>query len=378
LLAPTSFKEMIVPIQTRAAVLRAFDAPLSIEEITLDDPGPGEVVVRLAATGVCHSDQHMLGGAFKTPLPAVLGHEGAGVVEIVGQGVRGVGPGDHVVLAWIPSCGRCRYCASGRPALCADRQGVERPGGPTRLRGADGVGIHQFLDTSAFAERVLVREEGVIPIPDDIPLEIAALVGCAVLTGVGAATRTARVEPGSVVAVFGAGGVGLNVIQGAALAGAARIIAVDRRPAALELARRFGATDTLDASAPETDDPARAVRKLTGGGVDYAFEVIGLPETIAQAWESLAPGGRAVVVGLTPPRTSVTLRADFLSEKALLGCILGSSVPRVDVPRVLDLYRRGRLKLDELATRRYPLAQVNEALAALHGAQGGRGILVFE
>jgi S-(hydroxymethyl)glutathione dehydrogenase/alcohol dehydrogenase len=350
---------------------------LSIEEIVLDDPGPGEMVVRLAATGVCHSDYHMLGGAFKTPLPTVLGHEGAGVVEIVGQGVRGVSPGDHVVLAWIPSCGRCRYCATGRPALCADRQGVERPGGPTRLHGADGTGIHQFLDTSAFAERVLVREEGVIPIAADLPLEVAALVGCAVLTGVGAAIHTARVEPGSVVAVFGAGGVGLNVVQGAALSGAARIIAVDQRSAALDLARRFGATDTIDVSDPATGDPARAVRKLTGGGVEYAFEVIGLPETIAQAWDSLLPGGRAVVVGLTPPRTPVTVRADFLSEKALLGCILGSSVPRVDVPRVLDLYRGGRLKLDELATRRYPLDKVNEALAALRGGESGRGILVF-
>jgi S-(hydroxymethyl)glutathione dehydrogenase / alcohol dehydrogenase len=367
-----------MPIQTRAAVMRAYDTPLSVEEITLDDPGAGEVVVRLAATGVCHSDHHMLGGAFKTPLPVVLGHEGAGIVESVGQGVRGISPDDHVVLAWIPSCGRCRYCATGRPALCADRQGVERPGGPMRLHGADGVGIHQFLDTSAFAERVLVREEGIIPIAADVPLEVAALVGCAVLTGVGAVTRTARVEPGSVVAVYGAGGVGLNVIQGAALAGAARIIAVDRRPAALDLARRFGATDTLDASDATVGEPARTIRKLTGGGVDYAFEVIGLPETIAQAWESLAPGGRAVIVGLTEPRAQVTLRADFLSEKAILGCIFGSSVPRVDVPRVLDLYRRGRLNLDELATRRYPLAEVNEALAALDGAEGGRGVLVFE
>jgi S-(hydroxymethyl)glutathione dehydrogenase/alcohol dehydrogenase len=180
------------------------------------------------------------------------------------------------------------------------------------------------------------------------------------------------------VAVIGTGGVGLNVIQGAALAGAARIIAVDRRPAALELARRFGATDTLDASDPATGDPAKALRKLTGGGVDYAFEVVGRPETIAQAWESLAPGGRAVVVGLTQPQDKVSLRADFLSEKALLGCIFGSSVPRVDVPRVLELYHRGRLKLDELATRRYTLDQVNEALAALAGPEAGRGVITFD
>jgi S-(hydroxymethyl)glutathione dehydrogenase/alcohol dehydrogenase len=246
------------------------------------------------------------------------------------------------------------------------------------MRDASGAEVHQFLDTSAFAERVLVREEGVIPIPPDVPLAAAALVGCAVLTGVGAVTRTARVEPGSTVAIFGAGGVGLNVIQGAVLAGAARIIVVDLRPAALELARRFGATDTLDASDSATSDPARAVRKLTGGGVDYAFEVVGLPATIAQAWDSLAPGGRAVVVGLTQPRDTVTLRADFLSEKALLGCILGSAVPRVDVPRMLDLYRRGRLKLDELTTRRYPLSEVNAALDALHAGAGGRGILTFD
>ncbi|HEX8032683.1 MAG TPA: Zn-dependent alcohol dehydrogenase [Ktedonobacterales bacterium] len=368
-----------MPVHARAAVLHAYDQPLTIEEIALDDPGTGEVIVRLAACGVCHSDLHMIGATFKTPLPVVLGHEGAGVVEAIGPGVRDVQPGDHVVLAWIPSCGRCRYCASGRPALCSDRQGVERHGSPPRLHTSDGEDIHQFLDVSGFAERVLVREEGVIPIPQDVPLEIAALVGCAVLTGIGAATRTARVEPGSTVAVFGAGGVGLNVIQGAALAGAARIIAIDRRPAALELARSFGATETLDASEAGTSGgTAKMLRKLTGGGVDYAFEVVGLPETIAQAWESLAPGGRAVVVGLTPQNAQVTLRADFLSEKALLGCIFGSAVPRVDVPRVLDLYARGKLKLDELATRRYPLERVNEALDDLRsGGAAGRGILTF-
>lgn len=368
-----------MPVHARAAVLHAYDQPLTIEEIALDDPGPGEVMVRLAACGVCHSDLHMISGTFKTPLPVVLGHEGAGIVEAIGSGVRGVQPGDHVVLAWIPSCGRCRYCAAGRPALCSDRQGVERQGNPPRLHTMDGEGIHQFLDTSAFAERVLVREEGVIPIPSDVPLEIAALVGCAVLTGIGAATRTAQVEYGSTVAVFGAGGVGLNVIQGAALAGAARIIAIDRRPAALELARSFGATDTLDASeASASGGTAKTLRKLTGG-VDYAFEVVGLPETIAQAWESLAPGGRAVVVGLTPQNAQVTLRADFLSEKALLGCIFGSAVPRIDVPRVLELYTRGKIKLDELATRRYMLEQVNEALDDLRGGgAAGRGILTFE
>lgn len=367
-----------MPIPTRAAVMREYNAPLAIEDVMLDDPAAGEVVVRLAATGVCHSDAHMLGGQFGTPLPVVLGHEGAGVVEAIGAGVRDVAVGDHVVLAWIPSCGRCRFCATGHPALCSDRQGVERRGGPPRLHDGTGEGIHQFLDTSAFAERVLVREEGVIPIPADIPLEIAALVGCAVLTGVGAVTRTARVEPGSVVAVFGCGGVGLNVIQGAILAGASRVIAVDRSAEALALARRFGATDTLPTGDPDVGDPARAIRKLTSGGADYAFEVIGLPETIAQAWESIGPSGRAVVVGLTPPRSQVTLRADFLNEKALLGCIFGSSVPRVDVPRVLTLYRAGRLKLDELAARRYTLDQINEALAALHGGAPGRGIVVFD
>jgi S-(hydroxymethyl)glutathione dehydrogenase/alcohol dehydrogenase len=369
-----------MPIQTRAAVLREYDAPLSVEEIALDEPEAGEVVVRLAASGVCHSDLHMFDRAFKMPLPMVLGHEGAGVVERVGADVRSVAPGDHVVLAWIPSCGRCRYCAAGRPGLCADRQGVERQEGTirTRLHDAQGQGLRQLLDTAAFAERVLVREEGVIPIDADVSLEVAALVGCGVLTGVGAVVRTARVEPGSTVAVFGAGGVGLNVIQGAVLAGAARIIAVDLRPAALELARRFGATEAVNASDPETGDPAKAVRRLTGGGVDYSFEVVGLPATIAQAWESLAPGGRAVVVGLTPQRSDVTLRADFLSEKALLGCIFGSSIPRVDVPRALSLYRNGRLKLDELVTRRYPLSAVNEALDALRAGGAGRGIITYE
>lgn len=368
-----------MPIETRAAVLRGYESPLTVETITLDDPQPGEVIVRLAACGVCHSDLHMVSPIFKNPLPVVLGHEGAGVVAQVGPQVTSVKPGDHVVLSWIPSCGKCRYCAAGRPALCSNRQGVERRDGATtlRLHDAAGDGVHQLLDSGAFAEQVLVREESVIPIDADIPLEVAALVGCGVLTGVGAVTRTARVEPGSVVAVFGVGGVGLNVIQGAVLAGAARILAVDRRPEALELARQFGATDTLDASDPDLGDPARAIRKLTGG-VDYSFEVVGRPETIAQAWESLVPGGTAVVVGLTPQNSKVELRADFLSEKALLGCIFGSSIPRVDVPRVLRLYRAGRLKLDELVARRYPLDNVNEALDALRAGTTGRGVLIYD
>ncbi|HEU5348038.1 MAG TPA: Zn-dependent alcohol dehydrogenase [Ktedonobacterales bacterium] len=369
-----------MPTQTRAAVLRGYETRLAIEEITLDDPEPGEVVVRLAACGVCHSDLHMINPVFKNALPVVLGHEGAGIVERVGPQVTSVRPGDHVVITWIPSCGRCRYCASGRPALCANRQGVERRDGAARLRlhDAQGEGVHQLLDSGAFAEHVLVREEGVIPIDPDVPLEVASLVGCGVLTGVGAVARTARVEQGSVVAIFGVGGVGLNVVQGAVLAGAARIIAVDMRPAALELARQFGATDMVDASDPANANLAKVVRQMTGGGVDYSFEVVGRPETIAQAWESLVPGGRAVVVGLTPQNARVELRADFLSEKALLGCIFGSSVPRVDVPRMLSLYRSGRLKLDELVARRYPLDAVNEALDALRAGTTGRGVLTIE
>lgn len=368
-----------MPIETRAAVLRNYETPLTIETMTLDDPEAGEVIVRLAACGVCHSDLHMISPVFKNALPVVLGHEGAGIVERVGPQVMSVAPGDHVVLTWIPSCGHCRYCASGRPALCANRQGVERRNGVTRLRlhDATGEGVHQLLDSGAFAGHVLVREEGVIPIDPDIPLEVASLVGCGVLTGVGAVARTARVEPGSVVAVFGAGGVGLNVIQGAALAGAARIIVVDMRQAALERARQFGATDTVDASDPANSNPAKTIRQMTGG-VDYSFEVVGRPETIAQAWESLAPGGKAVVVGLTPQSSKVELRADFLSEKALLGCIFGSSIPRVDVPRALSLYRSGRLKLDELVAQRYPLDAVNEALDALRAGTTGRGVLVFD
>jgi S-(hydroxymethyl)glutathione dehydrogenase / alcohol dehydrogenase len=368
-----------MPIETRAAVLRNYDSPLTVEAITLDDPEPGEVIVRLAACGVCHSDLHMISPVFKNALPVVLGHEGAGVIERIGPQVASVTRGDHVVLSWIPSCGHCRYCATGRPALCNNRQGVERRDGVTRLRLHDalGDGVHQLLDSGAFAEYVLVREEGVIPIDADIPLEVAALVGCGVLTGVGAVTRTARVEPGSMVAVIGAGGVGLNVIQGAVLAGAARIIAVDVRPAALEIARKFGATDTVDASDPSNSNPAKAVRQMSGGGVDYSFEVVGRPETVAQAWESLAPGGTAVVVGLTPQNATVPLRADFLSAKTLMGCIFGSSIPRVDVPRVLCLYRSGRLKLDELVAQRYPLDAVNEALDALRAGTTGRGILAF-
>jgi S-(hydroxymethyl)glutathione dehydrogenase/alcohol dehydrogenase len=362
----------------RAAVLYEVGEPLAVETVELESPRRGEVAVRIAATGVCHSDLHYIKGDLTMPLPVVPGHEAAGVVEAVGEGVDSVRPGDHVVLLFAPACGRCRYCDAGRPHLCEMRYRVrgKMPDGTTRLRWK-GQELHHFTCVSSWAEKAVVPEAGVLPISPEVPLTVAALLGCAVMTGVGAVVNTARVRPGSSVAVFGVGGVGINVVQGARIAGAATIIAVDLLEHRLAAARRFGATHTVHA---KTEDPVRAIQSLTGGGADYAFEVIGRATVVRQAIECLARGGVAVAVGLPPAREEYVVGgpAFILNEKTLQACFYGSAHLRADIPRLLDLYHGKRLLLDELITATYPLERVNDAVAALDRGDGLRGLLVME
>lgn len=354
----------------KAAVLTQAKQPLVIQDVEIADPGPGQVLVKTGASGVCHSDLHFIEGLWPVPTPVVLGHEAAGTVERVGEGVTYVQPGDHVVLLFVPFCGVCSYCTTGRPNLCPQGRSLT----PT-LRIGDRA-VPPFLSMSSFAEYMVVPEGGVVKIPKEVPLTSAALVGCGVMTGVGAAINTAKVEPGSTCAVIGTGGVGLNVIQGCALAGAARIIAIDINAKKLDLARAFGATHCIDAA---KDDPVAKVREMTGGGADYAFEVIGLPEAITQAFDMVRPGGEAIVVGMAPIGSEAKISAPaFLGEKVLRGCVYGSTRPRYDMPKIIDLYLAGKLKLDELVSRTYPLEGINDAFAALKNGEVARSVITFE
>jgi len=367
-------------MKAKAAVLFEVGQKLEIREVDVQKPQAGEVLIRMAAGGVCHSDLHVMTGHLTAPLPAILGHEGSGVVDEVGAGVTSVRPGDHVIPLWRLSCGECEYCTGGRPALCPAGTQIRMTGrlldGTTRFK-LDGKEIKHFAGVSSFSEYSVLPEKAVLKIPDDLPLDRAALLGCAVITGVGAAINAARVKPGSSVAVFGSGGVGLNVIQGAAIAGAEKIIAVDLLENKLEYARRFGATHTVNASA---GNPVEQVRALTGGrGVDYAFEVIGLPATMRQAYDSLGKRGMAVIVGITPTTTEVSVPSLSLvyEERVLTGSLYGSSRPRIDILKLIDLYRAGKLKFDELLTRTYPFQRINEAYEALERGEVARSVVTF-
>jgi S-(hydroxymethyl)glutathione dehydrogenase/alcohol dehydrogenase len=353
--------------------------PLEIEELEIAEPGPGEVMVRLAAGGACHSDLHILNGEWAEALPIVLGHEGAGTVEAVGAGVEELAPGDRVLLSWLPSCGRCRYCLTGRPQLCAAApetvfQHLGRDG-TTRLRAGDE-SVHSMLTVGSFGERTVVPESGAIRIDDGVPLDHAAVVGCAVTTGFGAAVKTARISAGDAAVVIGCGGVGLSVLQGCASQAANPLIAVDTNPEKLATASRFGATHTIDASKV---DPVAAVLELTGGGVDFAFEAIGLRATIEQGLEMLAPGGAAVLVGMPPDGVKVEIDPNRVAgfEHRVLGCNYGSCNPAIDFPRILGLYQRGRVDLDSMITRRISLEQVNEAFAEMAAGDGIRTVVVY-
>lgn len=364
----------------KAAVLYQYNEPLTIETIDIDKPKRGEVLVKMAASGVCHTDLSVLNAALPfPPPPVVLGHEGAGIVEEVGADVTAVQPGDHVILSWRPFCGKCSYCATGRTHLC-QTVGMSLLQGylldnTSRLHKGD-TEIRHFIGVSSFAEYAVVPESGVVKIRTDVPLEVAALVGCGVMTGVGAAIRTAKVEPGSSVAVIGCGGVGLNVIQGAALAGAEKIIAIDLNTQKLDLAKQFGATHIVN---PNDGDPVLQVLGLTDMlGADYAFEVIGRGDTALQAYNSIRPGGTAVIVGVAKADDMISIPAlSILQEKTLKGSLYGSARPSVDMPKLLDLYMSKKLKLDELVSRRIPLEQVNEAFQWMEKGEVARSVIVY-
>ncbi len=360
----------------KAAVLRARGAALAIEEIEVDRAGPHEVLVRTAAVGVCHSDLHVMEGAIPVPPPVVLGHEPAGVVEAVGAEVRHVAPGDPVIGCLSVFCGVCEYCATGRPHLCGGEATARGAGEAPRLsRGDEAIG--QFAHLGAFAERMLVHENALVKIRAEMPLDRAALIGCGVTTGLGAALNTARVRAGSTVAVIGCGGVGLAAVQGCRIAGAARIVAVDTVAWKLELARALGATDGIDASA---EDATGRVLAITSGGVDYAFEAIGLEATVQQALRMTRKGGTTVLVGVMPIGSTAAIPAwdVVLRGKTILGCLMGSNRFRVDMPRYVDLYLRGQLKLDEMISARIPLEQVNEAFEAMRKGTTARSVVVFD
>lgn len=363
----------------KAAVLTAPNTPFVIEDLTLELPKQGEVLVRIAASGVCHSDYHLATGTTRHPMPVVCGHEGAGVVEAVGDGVSRVQMGDHVTLSWSPDCGTCFYCQHGKPNLCETFTEPIWAGtmldGTTRLyRGGDPV--YAYCGLATFAEYVVVPQQSCIPIRKDVPLKVAALVGCAVATGVGAAMFTASVRPGESVVVFGCGGVGLNILQGAALCGASTIIAVDVNQTKMQLAREFGATHTLLSDAHTLE----AIHELTGGrGVDTSFEAVGVPALQELALAAARPGGMVVLAGLSAMGTSTNLPGAVLTrtEKTVKGSYYGSVHPSRDFPMLLDLYLAGRLKLDELVSREYRLSEINQAFDAMLGGEVARGIVVF-
>ncbi|WP_435643980.1 Zn-dependent alcohol dehydrogenase [Streptomyces sp. H49] len=357
----------------RAAVLPAVGAPLEITGIELPDPGPGQVRVRLAAAGVCHSDLSLADGVMRVPVPAVLGHEGAGTVVAVGEGVTHVSPGAPVVLNWAPSCGKCHACGLGEVWLCAN---ALNGSAEVYARTADGTELHPGLTVAAFAEETVVPAAAVLPLPEGVPLTDAALLGCAVLTGYGAVHHSARVRPGETVAVFGAGGVGLATLQSARIAGAARIIAVDVTPEKEALARAAGATDYVLASATTP----REIRALTGDqGVDVAIECAGRAVSIRAAWESTRRGGRTTVVGIGGKDQQVTFNALELFHwgRTLSGCVYGNSDPARDVPVLADHVRTGRLDLSALVTERIGLADIPGAFENMRVGKGGRALVVF-
>ncbi len=359
----------------KAAVFHGPHQPLTIENVEIDTPMAHEVLVRTVASGVCHSDLHFVDGLYPFPAPAILGHEAAGIVEAVGDQVTYVKAGDHVIACLSVFCGHCDQCLTGHPNLCVSPETRRAPSDPPKLQW-DGKPVAQFANLSGYAEKMLVHENALVKVRDDMPLAQAALIGCGVTTGVGAVLNTARIEPGSTVAVYGAGGVGLSAIQGARIAGARMIIAVDVFENKLATARELGATHIVDAS---SGDPVAAIRDMTGGGVDYAFECIGLKQAAEQAFDCIRQGGTATIVGMIPVGQKIELDGRiFLREKKIQGSSMGSNRFRVDMPKYIDFYMQGRLKLDEMITRRGKLEDVNEAFRAMKAGEVARTVLMFE
>ncbi len=367
-------------MKAKAVLCRAWNQPVSVEEVEVDAPRPDQVLVRVEAVGVCHSDLSALKGILPLPPPSVLGHEACGTVVAVGENVTECAVGDRVIPCWIPTCGACVFCTAGRSVLCDDfvKSFFGPKDGSRCVRDSQGRELNVFSGVGAMAEYTILHRDSVVVIDRDVPPEKAALVGCAVLTGVGAARTRARVRAGSACVVFGAGGVGLSVIQGCRLAGAARVVAVDLADDKLELARRLGATHSVN---PTRDgDPAAAVKAHCGGlGADYAFEAVGSSETILQAYQSLRKGGTAVVIGVAKLDATVTLPIGTLwvEEKGLLGSVYGSGNPKRDIPELIALYRSGRLLLDELVSETYSIDDAPRAFADLERGRVGRGVIVM-
>jgi S-(hydroxymethyl)glutathione dehydrogenase/alcohol dehydrogenase len=359
----------------KAAVFHAPNEPMTIEEVAHEKPRSREVLLKTAFAGLCHSDLHFIEGLYQHPTPCVLGHESSAVVEAVGPDVTYVKPGDHVITCLSVFCGTCPQCLTGHPNLCENTDIKMLPGVSRRLSWKGGDLMHQFLNLSSFAEEMVVHENAIVKIDPDIPLDRAALVGCGVMTGVGAVFNAAKVEPGSTVAVIGCGGVGLSAVNGAALAGAERIIAIDTVPSKLEVAKTLGATDTLNAS---NADPVKAVREMTGGGVHYSFEALGAKATAEQAFRMLRAGGTATIIGMVPFGVKIELHGyDFLRDRKIQGTSMGGNRFRVDMPRLLSLWRQGRLKLDHLISGRLKLAEINEGFAALKSGAPVRQVIDF-
>lgn len=363
----------------RAAVQYGYGEPLVIETVEIDSPGPGEVLVRMVAAGVCHSDLHALSGVHRYPLPCVLGHEGAGVIAEVGEGVTHVVPGDHVLLSWLPNCGACRMCATGRPALCENVAWAEEgtmPDGTVRIF-REGEPIHHFTGQSFFAELSVVPAQTAIPVDKSLSLVELSVLGCAVMTGFGAVSNTASMRAGQTAAVVGCGGVGLNVVQSAILAGARAVIAVDTSEAALEMARGMGATHTVHVG--DGVDVVASVADLIGGGADHVFEAVGSTRTIELAVELTGRGGQTTLIGMAPEGAFAQFEplTLLMDERKIAGCWYGSTRPKVDFPILLDLYQQGRLSISPYI-RKTTLDDINEAFRLLEGGGSARSVVVFD
>ena len=369
-------------MKMKAAILQELNKPLTIEQVELDDPKDREVLVKLVATGVCHTDIHCIKGDLATSLPVVLGHEGAGIVEKVGSAVTSVQPGDKVILTVAPYCGKCPACMMGVPTSCENYPVTammmgSMPDGTKRLKRKNGEELSHFMAQSSFAEYAIVDESAAVKVREDAPLDVVCLLGCGVSTGIGAVINTARVKAGSSVAVFGCGGVGLATIMAAKLVGARQIIAVDMLDKKLEFAKELGATDLVNAS---QDDPVAKIADIAAGGVDYAFEAIGNTTAMTQAFHSVyaRPGGMAVILGMAPIGATISIEAwRFMREVTITGCTAGSIKPQIDIPRYIDLYMAVKLPLDKLISAHYTLNQINKAIKDALDGKIMRGVITF-
>jgi S-(hydroxymethyl)glutathione dehydrogenase/alcohol dehydrogenase len=357
--------------------MRANNAPLEIEDVQIDDPGPGEILLKTAASGICHSDLTVIEGGLPVPCPCILGHEPAGIVEAVGEGVTDFTPGDHVIGCLTSWCGVCKFCTGGRPYLCLTQFAGRPEGSKSRLSDNNGDPILQFANLSSFAEKMLAPERSLVKIRDDMPLDRASLIGCGVTTGLGAALNTVNIPAGASVVIIGCGGVGLSALQGARIVGAGKIIAVDAQPWKFDLAQKLGATDCINA---KDEDPVAAVHALTGGGADFVFECIGLVPTVQQAVAMTGRGGTTVLVGVVPITELISISASDLTlqEKKITGSYMGSNRFRFDMPKYIDFYLDGRLHLDEMISSRLQLDDVNEAFDRMRKGEAARQVIVFD